>query len=83
MNIKEKLTIAEKRREEVIGKVVETAREETRKAEIVRQNKARLQVLACFVKLLLGLFLCLLAGGGKSRYYSKGAGMKFILSLES
>ena len=62
MNIKEKLTIAEKRREEVcfrsakprasllqhrpqvLGKVVESAREESRRAELVRQNRARIQV---------------------------------------
>lgn len=43
VNIKEKMSIAEKRREEVIEKVVETAREDSRKAEIVRQNKAKLQ----------------------------------------
>jgi len=42
VNIKEKLTIAEKRREEVIEKVVETAKD-ARRAEIVRQNKAKLQ----------------------------------------
>lgn len=43
MNIKEKLTIAEKRREEVLGKVVESAREEGRRADLVRQNRARIQ----------------------------------------
>jgi hypothetical protein len=44
VNIKEKLTIAEKRREEVIEKVVAAAKEDSRKAELVRENKARLQV---------------------------------------
>lgn len=43
VNIKEKLTIAEKRREEIIEKVVETASEASRKAEIVRMNKAKRQ----------------------------------------
>lgn len=43
-NIKEKLSIAEKRREEALGKVVDSAREEERKVEMVRRNKARLQV---------------------------------------
>jgi len=42
-NIKEKLSIAEKRREEALGKVVDSAREEERKVEMVRRNKARLQ----------------------------------------
>jgi len=42
-NIKEKVANAEKRREEVIEKVVEHAREDSKKAEIVRMNKARLQ----------------------------------------
>merc|ERR1712226_701575 len=41
VNIKEKLTTAEKRREEVIGKVVETAGEASRRAETVRMNKAK------------------------------------------
>jgi len=45
VNIKEKLTIAEKRREEVLYKVVEAAREDARKVDLVRQNKAKLQVL--------------------------------------
>jgi len=43
VNIKEKQTFAEKRREEMIEKVVETASEASRKAEIVRMNKAKLQ----------------------------------------
>ena len=43
-NIKEKLSIAEKRRDEALGKVVDSAREEERKVEMVRRNKARLQV---------------------------------------
>jgi len=43
VNIKEKMTVAEKRREEVIEKVVETASEASRKAEIVRMNKAKMQ----------------------------------------
>jgi len=46
VNIKEKLSVAEKRRSEVIGKVVEAAKEEERKVEIVRQNKAKLQEAA-------------------------------------
>lgn len=43
VNIKEKQTFAEKRREEIIEKVVETASEASRKAEIVRINKAKRQ----------------------------------------
>ena len=34
-------------------------------------------------KMSLFIKLYRLAGGGKSRYYSKGAGEKIILSLES
>merc|ERR1719234_857443 len=40
--IKENLTIAEKRREEVLGKVVEAAKEEDKKVLLVRQNKAKI-----------------------------------------
>jgi len=43
VNIQEKQTIAEKRREEVLGKVIETASEASRRAETVRKNKAKLQ----------------------------------------
>merc|ERR1712200_156008 len=42
VNIKEKLSIAEKRREEVLGKVVEAAKAEEKKVSMVRQNKGRI-----------------------------------------
>merc|ERR1719278_842604 len=42
VNIKEKLSIAEKSREEVLGKVVEAAKEEDKKVSLVRQNKAKI-----------------------------------------
>jgi len=42
VNIKEKLSIAEKRREEVLGKVVEAAKAEEKKVSMVRQNKGKI-----------------------------------------
>ena len=48
--------------------------------------EAKLRLHSAHIETKISLFTlhpAMLAGGGKSRYYSKGAGEKNILSLES